>query len=189
MSQPSDLIIQQFINNEDKTLEKVYRHNYKMVRSYVMKNNGTEDEAKDVFQDAMIVTWMNLKEGKFEIRNEFSLSAYLYRIAKNKWLDKLRAKSKVQKFSEDLTADPLSGEELELAEESQRKVEYLGSLFGRLDEKCKQVLTHFYYEKKRLEEIAADMSYDVGSIRTIKYRCMQRLRKMHKENNHLMDES
>lgn len=174
-------IIDQFIENKNNVLEKLYKHNYKIVRSYVMKNSGTEADAKDIFQEAMLVCWMNLKEDKFIVRNEFSLSAYLYKIAKYKWLDKL--KSQQHKTTVNIPVTDLESEEMDMFElnETQNKLSYLLGLYNRLDTKCKEVLNQFYYEGKRMDEIASEMSYDLGSVRTIKYRCMQKLREMHAE--------
>jgi RNA polymerase sigma factor (sigma-70 family) len=174
-------IIDQFIENKNNVLEKLYKHNYKIVRNYVLKNSGTEADAKDIFQDAMLICWMNLKEGKFTVRNEFSLGAYLYKIAKYKWLDKV--KSKRNKTTVNIPFADIESEEIDMLEqnEAQHKLSYLLGLYSRLDSKCKEVLNQFYYEGKRLEEIASELSYDLGSVRTIKYRCMQKLRKMHAE--------
>lgn len=177
----SDQIIEQFIRNDEKVLEETYKHNFKLVRNYVMKNNGTEADAKDIFQEAMLVAWLNLKEGKFVVKNEFSLSAYIYKISKYKWLDKLKSKS--VKVTQRIGDADYEDEEADMTDfvKAEEKMKYLVSLYNRLDEKCKTVLDQFYYQKKNLEEIADDLSYDLGSIRTIKYRCMQKLRKMHSE--------
>lgn len=172
-------IIEQFISNENHALENIYRHNFKIVRSYILKNNGTEADAKDIFQDALIAAWLNMKEGKFTLKNEFSLNSYIYKISKYKWLDKLKSK-------EMKTTQRIGGVEYEDSDDSmldfddaQDKVNYLNSLYNRLDDKCKEVLKLFYYQKKNLKDISSILNYDPGSIRTIKYRCMQKLRKMH----------
>jgi RNA polymerase sigma factor (sigma-70 family) len=177
----SDQIIEQFIRNDEKVLEQTYAHNFKLVRGYVMKNNGTEADAKDIFQEAMLVAWLNLKEGKFVVKNEFSLSAYIYKISKYKWLDKLKSKrvKSTQRIGE-MDYEDVEGEMSDFAE-TEKRLKYLTGLYSRLDQKCKAVLNQFYYQKKNLEEIAEDLNYDLGSIRTIKYRCMQKLRKMHAE--------
>lgn len=178
----SQQFIEKFIRNDEKVLEETYKHNFKIVRSYVMKNNGTEADAKDIFQEAMLVAWLNLKEGKFVVRNEFSLSAYIYKISKYKWLDKLKSKN----VKASVRMGNIEFEEMEHDitdyEEAEQKLKYLNGLYSKLDDKCKDVLNQFYFERKRLEEIAMDLSYDIGSIRTIKYRCMQKLRKMHAES-------
>lgn len=184
----SQLIIDQFIRHDEKVLEKTYKHNFKIVRSYVMKNSGTEADAKDIFQEAMVAAWLNMKEGRFVVKNEFSLSAYIYKISKYKWLDRLKSKpvKSTVRMGENEIEDFET--EMDLYNDSEEKIKYLSKLYSQLDEKCKAVLNSFYYEKKPLEEIANIMEYDVGSIRTIKYRCMQKLRKMHSESGIQFDE-
>lgn len=178
----SEQIIEQFIRNDEKVLEKTYQHNFKLVRSYVLKNSGTDADAKDIFQEAMLVAWLNLKEGTFVVKNEFSLSAYIYKISKYKWLDRLKSKPvKSTVRMGETEFEDMDQEQMEYAE-TEEKLKYLNGLYAKLDGKCKEVLNQFYYEKRRLEEIADDLSYDLGSVRTIKYRCMQKLRKMHNES-------
>lgn len=180
-------LIEQFISNENQVLEKMYKHNYRIVRSFVLKNSGKEADAKDVFQEAMMVTWMNLKEGKFDLRNEFSLSAYIYQIAKYKWLDKLKSNKNKLTSNKILSEVEDKQKELENIYATDDKLNYLNRLYTRLDNKCREVLSQFYYQQKSLEEIASEMNYDTGSIRTIKYRCMQKLRKMHTESTNQID--
>lgn len=172
-------IAEQFTNNENGFLDKTYRHNFKIVRSFVLKNNGTDAEAKDIFQDAMMVTWMNLKEGKFEIKNEFALGAYIYKVAKYNWIDKLRSKEKksvLRSGQLDFERDDSLDYDFH---ESESNLRYLMSLYKQLNARCKAVLNLYYFERKKLEEVASELNYDTGSIRTIKYRCMQKLREMH----------
>ena len=40
---------------DKKAIETIYKENYNMVQSLVINNNGSAQEAKDVFQEAMIV--------------------------------------------------------------------------------------------------------------------------------------
>lgn len=183
----SENFIEKFIRNDEKVLESTYKHNFKIVRNYVMKNNGTEADAKDIFQEAMIIAWLNMKEGKFIVKNEFSLSAYLYKISKYKWLDKLKSKSmkSTQRIGEMDYQD--LDTELNEYEKSEKHLNYLHSLYNQLDTKCKDVLNRFYFNRNKLEEIADELNYDIGSIRTIKYRCMQKLRKMHAKSQTQID--
>jgi RNA polymerase sigma factor (sigma-70 family) len=172
---------ERFTGNEDRWLDKTYRHNFKVVRNFIVKNNGTEAEAKDIFQDAMMITWMNMKEGKFEMKNEFALGAYIYKIAKYKWIDKLKSKERKSVFrSHQIEFESVESNDVDY-HETEANLQYLMSLYGQLNAKCKEVLNKFYFDKKKLEEIASELNYDTGSIRTIKYRCMQKLREMHAE--------
>ncbi len=52
----------------------------------------------------------------------------------------------------------------------------LRGVYDKLDDKCRTVLDQFYFERKDLATIAAGMGVEEESIRTIKYRCMMKLR-------------
>lgn len=48
-------------------------------------------QAKDIYQEAFLAVWQNIKKGAFQPRNESALQGYLFQIAKNKWTDELRS--------------------------------------------------------------------------------------------------
>jgi RNA polymerase sigma factor (sigma-70 family) len=57
----------------------------------------------------------------------------------------------------------------------------LRKCFEYLGEKCKNVLGLFYYKQQPMSKIAELTGDTEDSIKTIKYRCMQRLRKLYLE--------
>lgn len=160
--------------NSPAVLRQIYADQFPSVRSYVLQNSGGGSDAQDVFQDSMMVVWLNVKEGRYD-PGSGSIGAYIYRIAKNKWLDKLRSahtRNVTNMISE------VSDRIAEVTEEQRdsERLAHLKQIYSRLDEKCRKVLDMFYYERKSLETIAKELDYDLGSIRTIKYRCMMKLR-------------
>ena len=44
-------------NNEKGAIEAVYKENYGLIQHFVKSNNGTEDDARDIFQEAMMVLY------------------------------------------------------------------------------------------------------------------------------------
>ena len=62
------------------SLERLYRDYFPMVLNMVVQHNGTEDEAKDVFQEAVIVLYDKVKQGGFELTSQ--LKTYLYSICR-----------------------------------------------------------------------------------------------------------
>jgi len=78
--------------NDIVALKHLYKINYPKVEVLVLKNNGTKEHAKDIFQDAFLALWKNVKQDKFVPQNESSINGYLYTIAKHKWMDYLRSK-------------------------------------------------------------------------------------------------
>jgi DNA-directed RNA polymerase specialized sigma24 family protein len=55
------LLLQGLAKNDRKAIESIYKDNYNMVQALVIKNNGTSEDAKDIFQEAMIVLFEKAK--------------------------------------------------------------------------------------------------------------------------------
>ncbi|MGI8637653.1 MAG: RNA polymerase sigma factor, partial [Segetibacter sp.] len=51
--------------NDAKAIDFIYKSNFNMIQSLVLNNNGTYDDARDVFQEAMIVLYENAKTDSF----------------------------------------------------------------------------------------------------------------------------
>lgn len=177
-------LLKGFAESNKQVLEFIYKENYPNVRNYILKNNGMEADAKDIYQETILAAWLNIKEGRYTNRGEDSLGGYIFQIAKFKWLDKVKSKrhqSTVRLVTEDyndaLSEDPVTDEIQEM------RIDYLNALYGKLDKKCRQLLNMFYYEKKSFMVIGKEMDFDPASVKTMKYRCMMKLKKMH--TNHI----
>ncbi len=167
-----------FLSGDDKVLSALYSAGFPSVKRFVLNNNGGVEDARDVFQEAMTIVWLNIHQGKFKLLNDASLQGYLFQIAKFKWLDKLKSK-------ESKTTRSLKNEGDHIADtntaEDDSQFRYLQKLYSGLGEKCKRILNLFYYENKSLDEIGEDLGFDSDSLRTMKYRCMMQLRKFHQD--------
>lgn len=161
--------------NDEKVLKLLYRENYPQVEKYVLANNGTAEEAKDIFQEAFIATWRNIQLGKF---TEGSLEAYLFRIAKNKWIDYLRINKRMHKVP--LTDEIPETNETAVTEELLKKIKENFRLLGDL---CRDVLERFYFYRQSMQTIAGALKWTEATARNNKYRCLQQLRKSVNANN------
>ena len=48
---------------DKKAVETIYKDNFNMVQSLIINNNGSAQEAKDVFQESMIVLLEKARSG------------------------------------------------------------------------------------------------------------------------------
>lgn len=170
--------------NNHRALDYLYQNNFPSVKQFVLKNSGNVSDANDIFQEAIVATWLNIRDGKFQALNGTSLGGYLFQVARNKWLDKLRStsfRSTVRMADEDIEYEPVSS--IDSEEYKSDRIQYLQSLYNQLGDKCKRILKGFYFKKKSLKEIGEDLSYDAETLRTMKYRCMMKLRKLHQNND------
>ncbi|MDT0557096.1 sigma-70 family RNA polymerase sigma factor [Ichthyenterobacterium sp. W332] len=168
--------------NDNDTLKSLYNHNYFKVETLVLKNNGTKDQAKDIYQEAFLAVWKNIKQDKFIPENESSIHGYLYTIAKHKWMDYLRSNTykKTIRNTElfDLKDSKLHVHPSTEDHRFEEKLKLAMSAFDQLGEPCKSLLKAFYFDKKSMKDLAEELNLDAASVKNKKYRCMQKLRQL-----------
>jgi RNA polymerase sigma factor (sigma-70 family) len=180
-------IVSAIKNNNEIVLKSLYTNNYHKVEYLVLNNNGSLEQAKDIFQEAYIAVWKNIKSNSFVPKNETAINGYLYTIAKNKWMDYLRSSEYKKKVSL-TTLNHIQEEEdsttfSESSKEQDQKLSLAMKAFKNLGNPCKELLTKFYFEKKSMKIIAEELSLDAASTRNKKYRCMQKLRELALNSN------
>ena len=162
------------LRNDPQLIRSLYAAHYPAIRQYVLKNSGTADDAQDVFQEAVTVLWLQVKEGRFKATTEPDPGGFLFQVAKFKWLDVVRsAAHRNMRVLHNEESGPRAVEDDHGIEE---RILRLRDVYDKLDDKCRKVLDQFYFERKDLASIAEDMGVEEESIRTIKYRCMMKLR-------------
>jgi len=183
----SSPIVDAIFSNDEKALKALYIDNYKKIETLVLKNSGTAEHAKDIFQEAFIAVWKNVKSNKFLPESNNAINGYLYTIAKNKWMDYLRSPAHKKRVSYQPMHEPSAGlyvaEEGSEAKDREERHTVAMKAFEELGEACKSLLTKFYFEKKSMKEIAIELQLDSASTRNKKYRCMKALRELAHEMN------
>lgn len=160
--------------NDQAVMRALYKAHFPAVRQYVLQNNGTVSDAQDVFQEAIIVLWMNVKQGRFNAAAESGPGGFLFRVAKNKWLDVVR--SAAHKHMKVVHSEQALDGRSDAPDDIEERIVRLRGVYDKLDDKCRTILDQYYFERKDLATIASGMGVEEDSIRTIKYRCMMKLR-------------
>jgi RNA polymerase sigma factor (sigma-70 family) len=158
--------------NDPATIRAIYAKHFPAVKQYVLQNSGATTDAQDVFQEAMTVLWLQVREQRLMPEND--PGGFLFRVAKNKWLDVVR--SAAHKHMKVVHDDRANEPHVETTDDVEERLARLRDVYGKLDDKCRTVLDRFYYERKDLATIAHELGVEEESIRTIKYRCMMKLR-------------
>ena len=164
-----------FKRNDQKVMQQVYQNMFPRFRNHVLNNSGDEAQAKDVFQEAFIACWRNIKEDKLTFNS--NVEAYLFSIAKNKWIDFLRS-SRFKKTvnTESFSHLSLVAEESDKSEEKESQLEVIQKALNQLKDNCRALLQLFYLERKSMDEISKEMNLTPATARNQKYRCMEKLR-------------
>ena len=163
--------------NERKAIEAIYRDHYSMIQSLVINNSGTSDDAKDIFQEALIVLYEKARSGSFELHAQ--LKTYIYAVCRRMWLKKLMLN---RRFSGDLDN---AGETISIAEDVERyehrtvDFELMEKALQNLGEPCKALLESYYLQKKNMSEVALEFGYtNAENAKNQKYKCLMRLKKI-----------
>ncbi len=176
----SNQLVEAIKINDARVLKELYQTNYKKIEILILKNSGTIDHAKDIYQEAFLTVWQNVKQDKFQPQSETALIGYLYTIAKNKWMDFLRSKEyKKTVVSSTLNNFNISDSGSENNDDDilkENRLQDVMQVFKHLGSSCKSLLMKFYFEKKSMDTIAEELQLDTASTRNKKYRCMQKLR-------------
>lgn len=171
------LLLEGLAVNDKKAVEAIYRDNYNMVQSLVINNNGSADDAKDVFQEAMIVLYENVRSGTFELNCQ--VKTYVYSVARRLWLKRLQQLSRYSPPVENMEQVVPVEDEIEEHEKRNSEFEMMDKAISSLGEPCKSLLEAYYLQKQNMQVIAANFGYtNADNAKNQKYKCLMRLKKI-----------
>jgi RNA polymerase sigma factor (sigma-70 family) len=158
----------------DQAFSLLYREHYPVIRSFITNNSGSEEDAADIFQDALIVLYDKVRDETFELK--CALKTFIYSICRNLWLKKLNGKKqdvvKTEAFSS-IELEPNIADILEDTEQSRLITKYLQRIGGDTE----KILVHFYFDGMKTEEVTQRMGYANEQVtRNKKSRCLKKLR-------------
>ena len=163
--------------NDRKAIEAIYKQHYNMVQSMILSNSGYPDDARDIFQEAMIVLYEKVSSGSFELNCQ--LKTYLYSVCRRLWLKRLSQLQKTTPEVNNLEMTVPVEEDLEMHEQRNFDFLIMERSMKNLGEPCKSLLEAYYLQKKNMVEIAANFGYtNADNAKNQKYKCLMRLKKL-----------
>ncbi len=163
--------------NDKKSVEAIYQQNYNMVQSLIINNNGSADDAKDIFQEAMIVLYEKARSGTFELNCQ--IKTYVYSVCRRLWLKRLQQLNRYSAPLGDIESIVPVEEEIEGHEQRNAEFEMMEKAINSLGEPCKSLLEAYYLQKQNMQVIAANFGYtNSDNAKNQKYKCLMRLKKI-----------
>lgn len=178
-------VILGILNNSETALKRLYVAYFPMILQLVINNNGNEDDAKDIYQEAIIVLYNKVKAGDFELSSK--LKTYIYSICRRLWLKRLtqlnRYGGDVRDFEEFLPGSELDDNEEEHNDKA-LQFKRMESALQQLGEPCKTIMEDFYIKNRSMQDICERFGYtNADNAKTQKYKCLQRLKKLFFQQN------
>ncbi|PSR55894.1 hypothetical protein AHMF7605_21510 [Adhaeribacter arboris] len=159
---------------ETKAYEKLYCKSLPSLIRFVHLNNGQDEDAQDLLQEASVVLFRKLLQPDFVLT--CAPSTYIYSICRKKWLYQLK-KRKLAIIKIIDTNDYIDIPDYLPEEEDMLLEKRFREAFEQLDASCQEILRKFYYLNQSLEEIAQSIPYSsTNALKVKKFRCMQKLK-------------
>ncbi len=159
-------IFEQVCQGDEKALEVLYKKYYRMMTKMVISNSGTEEEAKDIYQEALVVFWQKAVSGNLVLTSK--ISTYVYSICQNLWRKELDRKKR------------LSNEEKDGVEytdyDSKERAKIIQECINDLGDTCRNVLMYYYFDGLSMQDIADKLGFaNTNTAKTKKYKCKKKL--------------
>jgi RNA polymerase sigma factor (sigma-70 family) len=170
-------LLQGLARNETKAVETIYRENYNTIQALIINNNGSTDDAKDIFQEAMIVLYEKVRSGTFELNCQ--IKTYVYSVSRRLWLKRLQQLNRYSAPVENLESLVPVEDEIEAHEQRNQEFDMMNKAISSLGEPCKSLLEAYYLQKRNMQDIAASFGYtNADNAKNQKYKCLMRLKKI-----------
>lgn len=160
------VVEQRPVQSRESVIRTCYENIFPVAAAYVRNRGGNLEEAKELFQDALVTYFEKLVNAQFEPEQHHD--AYLMGIFKNHWLK--------YKTCTRSTMDLMDQDFVEEKESKVLKFKLLQFL-RQSGQRCMDLLQAFYYEKIPMKELADRFGYrSERSVTVQKYKCLEKVR-------------
>ncbi len=157
---------QRICAGDEKALELIYKKYYRMMTKLVITNSGTEDEARDIYQEAVVIFWQKARSGKLVLTSK--ISTYIYSICQNLWRKELDRKKRISHEEKD------AAQSLDM--DSPEREMIIAKCLEQLGDTCRKILMYYYFDELSMQDIAEKMGFaNTDTAKTKKYKCKQKL--------------
>jgi len=172
MYQKEDEFIHAIKTGDSNSLRHIYEIFQPRIRKLITSNGGSEDDAQDIFQSAILTIYEKVQSENFKLTSKFY--TLLYGICRNLWGNRLQKKSfKEVTLLEDIKYR--SEDNIEFDIEKTEEQELFWTSFEKLGEDCQKLL-RLFFDREKMEKIAQMMGYgSVSYAKKRKFQCKEKL--------------
>ena len=164
-----------FQEGDHKVLRAVYKNDYPQVENYILHSAGNKEEAKDIFQEALLVTYQKVSQPGFCLSCQ--LSTYIFAVARRLWLKKLRDERPLALQTVGMV-DDIEEEGIEELIRRMKRFKLYEDKFAQLSEGCRKLL-QLFLQGTPAEVIRQQFGYSsISYTRKRKCQCKAKLIKL-----------
>jgi RNA polymerase sigma factor (sigma-70 family) len=158
--------------DDDLVLTFLYKNVLPKVRHHINGNKGNDDEAKDIFQDAIIIFYRKVKQN--QIAEDVNVTAFICQVAKNLWINRVKKMNKSTEIPDENALH--TGEDFLGNLITEEKTAAITKLLSEIGPECQKLLKYSIYDNLSMKEICRLMGYSSENLtKNYNYRCKQKL--------------
>ena len=174
-SEENKRVIDGILSGNQKIFNDLYEYEFSKVVNLIIRHSGNVENAKDIFQDAIIILIEKVYSNKLDLT--CSMKTYLYSICKYLWMDQVRQNKRVMQMIKLFDKEYITNDISIYFHSTPGIFENVNSEINKLGDPCQQLLECYYYKQMSWEEIAIKLGYaSAASARNQKYKCLERIR-------------
>ncbi len=148
-----------------------------MVVHLICSNSGSEQEARDVYQEAVIAFYRKVQQTEFVLTCK--IKTYLYEVCRRLWLKRLAQKKRLHVGIEIIESFAGVEEEMFDIEEGEKRYQSMSKAMEALGEPCVSIIKDYYLRDLSMEMISDKYGYtNADNAKNQKYKCLQRLKRL-----------
>lgn len=180
----SDILATIRSGSDGKIFEQLYVRIFYKVKSMIIKSGGDEEEARDIFQDAVLTFYKQVKLDKYKHNTE--IDGYIYTVSRNAWYNRLKVKNRHTAIDETYNTKEDDSGTPESNYFDSEKSNHLYQALEKLGDRCKELLINTIYHGFSMQQVCEKMGFSSeNAAKTKNYKCKQRLIKVVNENKEL----
>jgi RNA polymerase sigma factor (sigma-70 family) len=158
---------------DTKVLDYIYDNFYYQIKVFVTKNRGSDEDARDVYQDALMVIYQKQQREKLTLTCSFS--TYLYSVCRLLWLKQLERRKQSVTIAEEAGIYVEVNDNILDIFNLNEKYKLYQDHFNRLSFSCQKVL-ELFLAGIPLKEIANILGFKSEQYaKKRKYQCKEKL--------------
>ncbi|MCP4123111.1 MAG: sigma-70 family RNA polymerase sigma factor [Bacteroidetes bacterium] len=170
---------------DDRIIQEIYEAFFHKIKAFVMKNSGDMNDAKDVFNKALVQ--MMVRENLGNIKDTSTFEAYLFTACRNLWYRALNKRKKERVTNPEVKE--LYYEEKDMAQSAleQDRWELFREKFEMMSDNCREILG-LLFNKVSGKEMMEKLGYSSDTtVRQRVFKCKKKLGELVKDDNRFKD--
>jgi RNA polymerase sigma factor (sigma-70 family) len=172
-----DILLNKLQTENGISFEMLYQLYYPAIASYIKQNQGSKEDAEDIFQEAVVVLLQKVRLPGFVLTS--SLKTYLYAIARNLWLKKLRADKVFLLTDEFQIENEYSVTQAYEIEPEISRSEQVQNWVKKITQNCQDILKALFFQKIPMDIVMVKMGWkNKHTAANQQYKCIQQVKKV-----------